>query len=489
MLTFRDPLRSPRDNPRGLCCLIGVIFFLISSQSLFAHDPPEEYFDRNITITPEPGCVRARYRLEISQFSLFRLPDRDKQIDIRAVKDRSTLEAACLERFKTIIPDKLLVFLNDKALEWTVEKTQIEQIGSTHFHLRLRADWRPGPGENSVEIVDTNFEGVPGPYRLKIALDGGVNVVGESTELKDWLEKSVDPAREHKIQAVFRLDGTARPSTGPAISLDEGSANSPNADSRSVWQRLRDDDLTALLSTNYGLWLLMLFALIHGAGHSLMPGHGKTMVAAYLVGERGTPWHAVLLGIVTTLTHTSAAIAIAVLLRYGLGNYSPAGVNSVLMFLGGLTMLFVGVWLFLQRLAGRSDHVHLFDMGHGHSHGGEPQRMDRGGFVRLILLGIAGGIIPCWGAIMWVIGCNATSQFWLALPVVLAFSIGLAFVLIAIGLSVVYASRLRHTRVGQYRWFKRLFNERTVRMMPIVGAAVVVLIGLFMCAASGIGAH
>ncbi len=115
--------------------------------------------------------------------------------------------------------------------------------------------------------------------------------------------------------------------------------------------------------------------------------------------------------------------------------------------------------------------------------------MDRGGFVRLILLGIAGGIIPCWGAIMWVIGCIATSQFWLALPVVLAFSIGLAFVLIAIGLSVVYASRLRHTRVGQYRWFKRLFNERTVRMMPIVGAAVVVLIGLFMCAASGIGAH
>jgi ABC-type nickel/cobalt efflux system permease component RcnA len=219
-----------------------------------------------------------------------------------------------------------------------------------------------------------------------------------------------------------------------------------------------------------------------------MPGHGKTMVAAYLVGERGTPWHAVLLGIVTTLTHTSAAIGIALLLHYVLRDASPASVETLLKFLGGLTILFIGFWLFLQRLAGRSDHVHLFEMGHGHAHGDAPAPMERASLVRLVLLGVAGGIIPCWGAITWVILCIATSQFWLALPVVLAFSVGLASVLVLIGLSVVYAGHIGQSQWGERRWFKTIFNERVVRILPIVGAALVALIGLFLCATSGIAA-
>ncbi len=87
---------------------------------------------------------------------------------------------------------------------------------------------------------------------------------------------------------------------------------------------------------------------------------------------------------------------------------------------------------------------------------------------------------------MWVIGCIATSQFWLALPVVLAFSIGLASVLIVIGLTVVYAGRLGQSRLGERAWFRTIFNERTRRIMPVVGAALVMVIGLFFCATSGI---
>ncbi len=219
-----------------------------------------------------------------------------------------------------------------------------------------------------------------------------------------------------------------------------------------------------------------------------MPGHGKTAVAAYLVGERGAPWHAVLLGIVTTLTHTSAPSLSRLLLQFTLPKGSEATVNKVLMFGCGLMMLIVGVWLFLQRLAGRSDHVHLVDVGHGHSHGGAPEPLAATGTIRLVLLGIAGGIIPCWGAIMWVIGCIATSQFWLALPIVLAFSVGLASVLVFIGLSIVYAGRIGQSRWGKRRWFKFVFNERAIRVMPVVGAVLIVAFGMFFCATSGIGA-
>src|SRR5207247_9524137 len=62
--------------------------------------------------------------------------------------------------------------------------------------------------------------------------------------------------------------------------------------------------------SEHGFWVLLLLAFGLGAAHALTPGHGKTLVAAYLVGERGTAWHAVLLGLVTTLTHTSSVLVL-----------------------------------------------------------------------------------------------------------------------------------------------------------------------------------
>jgi len=462
-------------------CVSFVTLFLISSHAVHAHNPPEEYYDRRITVTLEPACVRVKVHVELSQVSLFSLPNRDKQIDVSKVKDRTTLEAAVMARFVELLPDQILAFLNDNLLTWKVEKTRVDPLDSSHFHIILRADWQPKPGLNRFELSDKSFPKVPGPYRMTFDFLGDVTP-RELPDVKEWTQKGFDPRDERNVVIDFEVPSNSLATPASGIAEPELPLAQP-----SIWKRLWNDDLSALLSSNYGLWLLMLIALVHGAGHSLMPGHGKTMVAAYLVGERGTPAHAVTLGLVTTLTHTSAAIIVAILLRYMLPTGSEARVNSVLMFGSGLMMLVVGIWLLLQRLAGRSDHVHLFDMGHAHSHGGEPVAPPHHfSTARLILLGIAGGLIPCWGAIMWVVGCIATGQFWLALPVVLAFSIGLASILVALGLSVVYAGRLRQSRLGRYRWVKAIFNDRTVRIMPIVGAGAIVVIGLFFCATSGI---
>jgi ABC-type nickel/cobalt efflux system permease component RcnA len=465
--------------------LAPVLFFAAFSHPVSAHNPPEEYYDRRVAVELEPACVRVRVHVELSQVSLFSLPDADKKIDVSQVKNRKTLEAAVLKRFQDLLPDEILVFIDGRLLPWEIENARVDPLDSSHFHLWLRADWKPTAGEHRLELSDKSFNGVPGPYRMTFDAKEGVEV--ESFDVPSaYLIKSraIDPRDERLLKVEFRVAPEfleALPSSPPAM---------PEPAPASFWQRLWNDDLTFLLTKEYGIGLLLLIAFVHGAGHSIMPGHGKTMVAAYLVGERGTPAHAVLLGAVTTLTHTSAAIGVALLLRYVLPPHSEAGVNMVLMFSCGLTMIFVGLWLFLQRLAGRSDHVHLFDVGHGHAHGETPAvARSSQSAVRLVLLGVAGGIIPCWGAIMWVVGCVATNQFWLALPVVLAFSVGLAVVLILIGLSVVYAGRLGQTRLGQARWFRKVFNERTVRIMPIVGAGVIVLLGLFFCATSGIASR
>ena len=48
----------------------------------------------------------------------------------------------------------------------------------------------------------------------------------------------------------------------------------------------------------------MTIAFGFGAIHALAPGHGKALVSAYLVGNKGTAYQAVLLGLATTITHT-----------------------------------------------------------------------------------------------------------------------------------------------------------------------------------------
>lgn len=477
------PTRDRRTGPwlfrRGLVCLHAVLLLLISSYPVRAHDPPIEFYGRNITVRIQPPCIRVVYRLELSQLALKHLPQRDPEVKIAHIgptNPEKLLREAALERFKVYIPDKLLGELNGKPLQWTIEKTRIDSIDSVHFLLFLRADWSPLAANNRFEIKDTTeFWGDTGTFKLSVDADDGINLT-DLREPKERSKRPLDPDQEQTASGAFDVEAAY---LGSQASDFQPIDVPPPPPEPSFWERIRNNDLSGLLAHNYGFWLLLLIALIHGAGHSLMPGHGKTMVAAYLVGERGTPWHAVLLGIVTTLTHTSAAIAIAVAIRYTTAKAET--INSLLLFIGGLTLAALGIWLFLQRIAGRSDHVHLFDMGHGHSHGDTTPVSRNVGTLRLILLGMAGGIIPCWGAIVWVIGCIATSQFWLALPIVLAFSIGLSSVLVLIGLSVVYSGRMGNSRWGERDWFKRI-----VRWLPVFGATIVIAIGIFMCSTSGI---
>src|SRR5207249_3135378 len=123
------------------------------------------------------------------------------------------------------------------------------------------------------------------------------------------------------------------------------------------WQRLRELSLLDLfLDTRYGFWALVSLAAAVGGVHALTPGHGKTLVAAYLVGERGTVGHALLLGLVTTLTHTGVVIAIAVALRiyFPYGGMSEAARQDLQMALGlggGLLVAGLGAWLLLRRLS------------------------------------------------------------------------------------------------------------------------------------------
>ena len=177
----------------------------------------------------------------------------------------------------------------------------------------------------------------------------------------------------------------------------------------------------------------------------------------------------------------------ALLLKFALPMSAAPTVQSVLGMGGGALVVFIGLWLLKQRLAGRSDHVHVGSHSHGHghshshvdghehSHGLTPEQFATVSWPRLILLGISGGVIPCWGAILWVLYCVTAARYGLALWAVLAFSIGLASVLILIGLSVVWGGRLGGSAFRGRGWFRIVS-----KWLPIVGAALVIAIGVWL---------
>jgi ABC-type nickel/cobalt efflux system permease component RcnA len=145
----------------------------------------------------------------------------------------------------------------------------------------------------------------------------------------------------------------------------------------------------------------------------------------------------------------------------------------------------MGFWLLLRRMAGGPDHVHIGGGHHHHHHGPADHFHDHAGHAHplpaasqqpgiwgLIVLGISGGIVPCWDAIAMFGFAVSAQRVWLALPLLLAFSAGLAGVLIAIGILVVQVKGFAGSRWGDSRLF---------RALPLLSAVVVTALGLWLC--------
>ena len=249
-----------------------------------------------------------------------------------------------------------------------------------------------------------------------------------------------------------------------------------------------------------------------GAAHALGPGHGKTLVAAYLVGSRGTAGHALLLGLTVTITHTSSVVALGLVTLYASRYIAAEDLYIWLSVLSGALVVAMGALLFNSRLRGllerrartRSAIVvapetasgrraalkrrrfaapashshdgpgHTHD-GHGHSH-----LATRPGLRGLIALGISGGLLPCPTALVVMLGAIAIERVEYGLALILAFSVGLAGVLTAVGIALVYAGRALS---GSRRLSALAGNQLAVNFLqgaPIVSALVILVVGLVL---------
>ncbi len=211
-----------------------------------------------------------------------------------------------------------------------------------------------------------------------------------------------------------------------------------------------------------------------GAAHAATPGHGKTIAAAYIVGARGKPIDAVILGIFVTLSHTSGIVLVGVLASLGSTWLRPQRIEAFLAVGVGILVIGLGLWMLWSqrdlvalamgepRAAGEGahpEHAHAQDHGddearhhaHGHGHGGpvvwhnhgfgkvhahrlDVVRENRPKLPVLLALGIAGGLLPDPAALALLLGALSSGKVLLGLATVVVFSLGFAATLVVVGI-------------------------------------------------------
>ncbi|OYD87690.1 high-affinity nickel-transporter [Nostoc sp. 'Peltigera membranacea cyanobiont' 213] len=346
--------------------------------------------------------------------------------------------------------------------------------------------------QGSMELVGANqlieFEDKFYPQRLGwreiTVAANGVTIQGSFTSnsitnrLRDYpTELLSSPLDQHRID--FKLN--------PSLTSSE-QAPPPEVKSSSRLDNAltgRSNDIfTSLITQENHNFLTILIALaiafLWGGLHALSPGHGKTIVGAYLVGSRSNAKHALFLGLTVTVTHT-ASIFLLGLVTLGTSQFVlTEQLYPWLSVISGLLVMGIGLNLFISRLQGHShdheheNHQHSHDHHHHHHHHEHSHLPSHGDvssmkWSSLLALGISGGLLPCPSALVVLLSAIAMGRVSFGLALVSAFSLGLAAVLTGIGLMLVYAkNRFEHLPLQIPR----------IKMLPVASALCITLIGL-----------
>jgi nickel/cobalt transporter (NicO) family protein len=342
--------------------------------------------------------------------------------------------------------------------------------------LRFEAVYEPaapvrGSGEQ-LELVfqDTNYGDRIGWKEVVVAAEGGAEVIS-STAPSRSVSDALRSYPENLLRApldVSSARATFEPGSVPATPPALGAGQAGERPSSGFESLVSRDDL------GLGVVLVSLgVAMFWGAAHALTPGHGKAIVAGYLVGSRGRPRHALALGVIVTVTHTLGVFALGLVTLLLSRFILPERLYPWLTLVSGLLVVGVGAAVLRKRLLHRREHAHgrerhdHGDHGHrrphdyDHEHGLEP----RG----LLGVGIAAGLLPCPSALVVLLSAIALHRVGFGLALILAFSVGLAVTISSIGLVAVLARRA----------FARLRLDGPVfRALPAASALLILAVGV-----------
>lgn len=287
------------------------------------------------------------------------------------------------------------------------------------------------------------------------------------------------------------LDARIESDTAARVETQKTPTTYSNRATKIFFKKIPELFKTAVASPS-GWFVLLAFAFVYGMQHAFMPGHGKSLIAAYLVGGNAGVSQAALLGTIVTVAHTGSVIVLGTIIYLWLHDPANGGSGGSTLstlstfwpfWLGsGLGVMLIGGWMFFKKFitVTRED---------SDPDGATPAR--RPTMKEVFILGISGGIVPCPSAILILNMAITLDAVKLGYFTVLSFSLGIATILIVIGVLTVKGKKLALAGVGR-GFFKRLGPRRELfieldafflhafRLLPYLSFAAIVLIGAGM---------
>jgi nickel/cobalt transporter (NicO) family protein len=327
-------------------------------------------------------------------------------------------------------------------------------LRTTRFEVVLRGPRLGGPA--MIDYRDTNYAARIGWKEIVVG-----DAPSRSRELRAYPQDLLSsPLDQTAVSA--RLTPGAGPDVPPALSRGRA-LRAPD--------RVADSGFASLIGRDdLGFWVVLAslgLALFWGAAHALSPGHGKSIVTAYLVGQRGTPRHAVLLGLIVTATHTVGVFGLGLVTLLLSQFVVPDQLYPWLNLASGVLVVGIGAsvlrarWRHRRAHARGQDHHHHHHHHHGHDLSGRS----------LLAVGISGGLLPCPSALVVLLAAISLHRVAYGLVLIVVFSLGLAATITGIGVAAVVAKNA----------FARLsFEGRALRLLPSLSAAAILAAGIAM---------
>ncbi len=494
---------------RRIVAVLGLaIVFVVAVPTLASAHPLGNFtINRYAGVVVSADAARVDYVVdsaEIPTFQTFPSIDRDGDATIDPAESRAYRASACGR-----LVDKLRLAVDGQRIPLDVGESSLAllpgQAGLQTLRLECRFDGRLAASGSQHELTfrDENLVDRVGWHEITVRGDGatldGSTVPANSISQRltaypqDRLQSPLD---ERSARATFTPEATAAPA------LDSPLRNLPDNPVSRGFDSLTDSftgsvgrrDLTV------GIALVALaVGLLLGAIHAAVPGHGKTIMAAYLVGERGTLRDGLLIGLTVAATHTVGVLLLGLFLAASEA-FAPEKLYPWLTAASGVAFAALGIGILVRALRVRrlgpralldGHHHHgAFDGAHGHGHGHDHAHGDDHGDHHehpdahepkaalsrreLVTVGIAGGLVPTPSAIVVLLGASAIGRAWFGVLLVVAYGLGMAGTLVAAGLLLGWA---------RDRMDLRTKGERLLRLaafLPIATAVIVITAGLFI---------
>ncbi|MFZ1753778.1 MAG: sulfite exporter TauE/SafE family protein [Caldilineaceae bacterium] len=491
---------------------LALLLVVIGAASALAHPLGNFTINRYSKVTIGQDAAHLLYILDMAEIPTYQemsAIDRNGDGEADSAEQTDYLTEAAQR-----LAGNLALTLNGQKIVWQVNDSRFTfapgQGGLDTLRLEFHyAALLPADTVGDAAFADNNFPGKLGWQEVVVVAEESRNLLSSSVpgqdisqELRAYPQELLQsPPRINR--ATFQIGGAALAGRAERGVVQAGlPVTAPSTTSTDPFAEL----INLPISGPGALLLALLAAFVWGGAHALSPGHGKTIVAAYLVGSRGTARHALFLGLTTTLTHTAGVFILGLITLFASRYILPETLFPWLGVLSGLLVVGIGASMIWQRLRPASaeahshhshshehphahPHAHTHDDNHSHSHDDTVHTHGGHSFDRLtpshshlppgsdgtpitwrglLALGVSGGLLPCPSALVVMLGAIALQRVAFGLLLIVVFSFGLASVLALIGILMVHAGKL-------LKYVPE--SGRFLRLAPVASALFITLAG------------